>query len=166
MKSFLGKSALVLALISIPSCNHDIWWHMAWDRWYVLLVENPSGIPFNAILDLFPEDDDITEGSQFECYSLDSKSNTIEVAFYEDQKWTKVIKDSAHIYILDPEMATIELFKNHEVTRERIEKLPSESIIARMTIYNNQIKRGGTAIITYPPIEGDGTHVDYYSSEH
>lgn len=162
MKGFLKGCALFLALISIASCNHDIWWHIAWDRWYNLLVESPSHIPFNAILDLVPEDDEITEGSQFECYSLDSKSNSYVVCFAEEWKWSRVLKDSAHIYVLDPEIVTIDFFKNHEVTRERIDKLPPESIIAKMTIYRDQINRDGTARFTYPPKEEDRTRVIYY----
>lgn len=165
MKRSIFASLCLICLIGFVSCEKildNIFWALAWDKYYGVIISSPSGLLFNAILDWYPVDGEITVGScRYDHYQIHEDMDPY-VAFLNDTKWTRYIKDSAHVYILDPEGSDISIFKNCIVSKENLSKLSSESIWARMTIYREQLDKNGNGDFTYPPKDGDGVRVEYY----
>ncbi len=164
MKRSIFASLCLICLMGFVSCEKildDIFWALAWDKWYGITIWSPSGLRFNAILDWYPVDGEITEDScAFSFYQIHEGENP-RVTFLDERKYSEIIKDSAHVYILDDE-GSRSIFKNCIVSKERLNKFSSEYILARMTIYREQLDRKGNGDFTYPPKDGDGVRVEYY----
>lgn len=142
----MKKILCLFVLLLLISCISLV------DNAYLLIVESQSEIDYKACLDITPEDG-VISGKWSRSYHDEHKSY---LRFSSFDPWSSIIIDSAYIYLFewnnDDEDSTSRELANFD---------SYQGAIARVTLYNRNIRNGG-AKIYFPPRAIDDVNVLYY----
>ena len=106
---------------------------------------NDSDGDLFIIVDLLPNDDRISPGSDYQLLQ------SHESGIYASHPWQMIVKDSMYLYILDShEIVFLKDVGTHTVNEKQIAQITDEMILSVLTVYHKDLVPGTNRSFSYP----------------